>query len=57
MGAYLGVIIGTIDDRIEHREELSGRSLADSISFIAEDEKSPCDLLTEFIYEDFVKAR
>lgn len=55
MGVHF--IIGTAGERIETLEELAGRSLADEVSFIAEDEKTPGELLTEFIYEDFVKAR
>ena len=47
----------TIGEKIEALEKLSGRSLADDVSFIADDEKTPSELLTEFIYEDFVKAR
>lgn len=51
------LITGNTDERIETLEELAGRSLADDVSLIAEDEKTPSELLTEFIYEDFVKAR
>jgi len=50
-------MIGTTGERIETLEHLTGKSLADDVAFIAEDEKSPGELLTEFIYEDFVKAR
>jgi hypothetical protein len=48
---------GNTDERIVAREELAEKSLADDVSFIAEDEKTPSELLTESIYEDFVKAR
>jgi hypothetical protein len=51
------LIIGNIDERIGAREELAEKSLADDVSFIAEDEKTPSELLTESVYEDFVKAR
>ena len=44
-------------EKIETVEELTAQSLAEEIRFITEDEKSPRELLTEFIYEDFVKAR
>ena len=50
-------IIGNTNEKIETLEELTGKSLADDVSFIAEDEKSPGELLTESLYEDFVKAR
>lgn len=33
-----------------------GRSLADDVAFIAENEKSRGELLTEFIDKDFVKV-
>jgi hypothetical protein len=45
------------DEKIETLEELTVKSLVEEIRFITEDEKSPRELLTEFIYEDFVKAR
>jgi hypothetical protein len=51
------LIIGNIDERIKAREELAEKSLADDVSFLAEDEKTPTELLTECIYDDFVKAR
>ena len=51
------VIIGNTDEKAETLEELNEESLADSVSFIAEDEKTSSELLTECIYEDFVKAR
>lgn len=51
------IIIGNQDEKNETLEQLTGKSLADDVAFIAEDEKSPSELLTEFIYEDFVKAR
>ena len=51
------IIIGNTGEKVETLEELTGTSLAEDISFIAEDEKTPPELLTEFIYEDFVKAR
>ena len=50
-------IIGDTNDKIETLEELAGKSLAEDVSFIAEEEKTPSELLTESIYEDFVKAR
>lgn len=34
-------------ERIETLEELAEKSLADDVSFIAEDEKTPGELLTE----------
>lgn len=51
------IIIGNTVDKNETLEELTGTSLADNVSFIAEDEKTSGELLTECIYEDFVKAR
>jgi hypothetical protein len=51
------IIIGNTADKNETLEELTGTSLADNVSFIAEDEKTPTELLTECIYNDFVKAR
>ena len=50
-------IIGNTGEKIETLEELTEESLADDVSFIAEDDKSHGELLTECIYEDFVKAR
>jgi hypothetical protein len=50
-------IIEDTGEKTETIEELIGKSLADGISFIAEDDKTPGELLTECIYEDFVKAR
>jgi len=50
-------IIGNIGEKTETLEELTERFLADDVAFIAEDEKTPSELLTECIYEDFVKAR
>jgi hypothetical protein len=50
-------IIGDTGEKIEPLDELRGKSLADDIAFIAEDDKTPCELLAECIYEDFVKAR
>ena len=47
------LIIGNRDEKIETVEELTEKSLADSVSFIAEDDKTPSELLTECIYEDF----
>jgi len=44
-------------EKIETLEELMAKFLADDVAFITEDEKSPGNLLTELIYEDFVKAR
>ena len=51
------IIIGNTGEKAETLEELNEKSLADNVSFIAEDEKTPSELLTECIYEDFVKAR
>ena len=51
------ILLGNTDEKIEALEELTGRSLADDISFIAEDKKTPGEILTECIYEDFVKSR
>jgi hypothetical protein len=51
------IIIGIIGKKHEAWEELMNQSLADNISIIVEDEKTPSELLTECIYEDFVKAR
>ena len=50
-------IIKNIGEKTETLEELTEKSLADDVAFIVEDEKTPSELLTEFIYEDFVKAR
>jgi hypothetical protein len=50
-------IIGNTNEKIETLEELTGKSLADDVSFIAEDEKTPSELLMECVYEDFVKVR
>jgi hypothetical protein len=50
-------IRGNTGEKIETFEELTAKSLAEEIRFITEDEKSPGELLTEFMYEDFVKAR
>jgi hypothetical protein len=44
-------------EKIETLEELMAKSLADDVVLITEDEKSPGELSTELIYEDFVKAR
>ena len=51
------LIIGNTDEKIETLEELTEKSLADDVVFITEDEQTPGELLTECIYEDFVKAR
>ena len=51
------LIIRNRGEKIETLEELTEKSLADSVAFIAEDDKTPSELLTECIYEDFVKAR
>jgi hypothetical protein len=51
------IIIRNTGEKTETLEELTERFLADDVSFIAEDEKSPGELLTESVYEDFVKAR
>lgn len=51
------IIIGNTGDKTETLEELTEQFLADDISCIVEDEKTPCELLTECIYEDFVKTR
>ena len=51
------LIKGKKGDKIETVEELTEKSLADGVLFITEDEKTPSELLTECIYEDFVKAR
>ena len=51
------IIIRNTGEKTETLEELTERFLADDVSFIAEDEKSPGELLTESLYEDFVKAR
>jgi hypothetical protein len=50
-------IIGDTGEKAETLEDLAGKSLADDVSCIAEDDKTPGELLTECIYEDFVKAR
>ena len=55
MNVYL--IKGNRGEKIDTVEELTEKSLADAVSFIAEDDKTPSELLTECIYEDFVKAR
>ena len=55
MNVYL--IKGNRGEKIDTVEELTEKSLADGVLFITEDEKTPSELLTEFIYEDFVKAR
>jgi hypothetical protein len=49
-------IIGDTNEKIETLEELTGKSLADNVSFIADDDRTPTEFLTECIYEDFVKA-
>ena len=51
------IIIRNTGEKTETLEELTERFLADDVSFIAEDEKTPSELLTESVYEDFVKAR
>jgi hypothetical protein len=51
------IIIDNIGDKNEPLEELIGKSLADDVSFIAEDDKSPGELLTECLCKHFVKAR
>jgi hypothetical protein len=51
------LIIENSGEKTETLEELTEKSLADDVSFMAEDEKTPSELLTECIYEDFVKAR
>ena len=51
------LIKGNKGEKIETLEELTEKPLADGVSFIAEDDKTPSELLTECIYEDFVKAR
>lgn len=51
------IIIGNTGENTETLEGLTERFLTDDVSFIAEDEKTPCELLTECIYEDFFKAR
>ncbi len=50
-------IIGTKREKAEVLEELAGKSLADEITFVTERDKDPAELLSELIYEDFVKAR
>jgi hypothetical protein len=50
-------IIGNTDEKKEALEQLTGKSLADDVAFITEDEKTPGELLTEFIFEDFVRGR
>jgi hypothetical protein len=50
-------LIGNTGEKTEPLEELTGKSLADDVSCIAEDEKTATELLTECIYEDFVKSR
>jgi hypothetical protein len=44
-------------EKIETFEELMAKSLANDVALIAEDEKTPSELLTESVYDDFVKAR
>lgn len=50
-------IIGTKREKAEVLKELAGKSLADEITFVTERDKDPAELLSELIYEDFVKAR
>jgi hypothetical protein len=50
-------IIENSGEKTETLEELTGKPLADDVAFIVEDDKTPGELLTECIYEDFVKAR
>ena len=51
------IIIGKNDEKLEVLEELRTKSLADEITFIAENEKTSSELLTDLIYEDFVRCR
>ena len=50
-------IIGYTDEKNEPLEQLAGKSLADDVALITEDEKTPGELLTEFIFDDFVRCR
>jgi hypothetical protein len=51
------IIIGTTDEIIETLLELACKTLADEVSFIADDEKTTSELLSNFFYDDFIKAR
>ena len=51
------IIQENTNQKIETLEELIGKSLANDITLITDGEKSNDELLTEYIYEDFVKAR
>ena len=50
-------VIENISKKTKTLEELTEKSQADDVAFIAEDEKTPGELLTECIYKDFIKAR
>lgn len=51
------IIMDNKTNKVEIGEEVTLRSLADEINFMAQEQQTPSEILANLIYEDFVRCR